>query len=1001
MHRKPRRKYAVYVLICIASILLAHVLRPGEIWADATVSPKFGPDLDVRANTSSTVKSENLAKVVKFVEELAYTEWEHDPYIRPTGDIYRTPNGQLIDGMTHHRVRIYYSPTVAEWMRKCRNEDDEAKTADCDGPNRMKSLPDGSTIVKEMYKTVPPIYPDTDPVIGWAVMVKKNGASHDGWFWVIHFKEAFRSMDTMGTFSYSFCLTCHASTKSQNTFVSYQNLTGQNASSVDGRSYTTAADPLFMKDISAAEMSASGDIRSHRSSIDPDFENLYRDKVIYNGATVPQYSPTATGPVFPDSDYDHVWNQVSPLRETNSYLTSDNCIGCHDATLLVETETPNMLLRDAISDPVTGKTANRLLNLSVYGEWRSSPMGMAGRDPIFYSQLESEINTYPEMSGPIQNKCFSCHGGMGQRQYQADRAKLGKNGDPAFEKQFFDMSMVFAKEGPHAKYGALAREGISCMLCHQMNPEEVNVEPDRLPTTGRFTRPGDHGIIFGSTPPNQLPGGPIRTYPMQQALGLKPTHDKYINSPNMCGVCHVIELEVGHPEATHRFHADAPVADDGHVMMSEAHEQDTYREWLYSAYQTINPEIKVREASAMTCQDCHMARDFQGNGVPINPKVANVENANWPIPPAENLAEQAEITVPNRPGVGRHSFFGMNLFVLTFYQQFTRSVFGLEPDSNPPTGTVPVQDFAIEDGEFQAKNLAAKVKILDVGRTSEHLLVRVQVTNTAGHRLPSGVGFRRAFLEFQVKDQAGRTLWGSGMTNSQGVIVDGPGQHASALESEFTQDWKKLQPHWEVITRQDQAQIYEERYVNQYGPGDRKAYLLNTSFLGIGKVVKDNRLLPIGYQYGLLKEKFDKAEKIYEQNPSGENEHEVEKWESLLPHSQWGIKVPASYPPELVAPMPSGAVSPQDDAAYKDLSGSDIVTFKVPLEDVKDAASVTAQLNYQNIPPYYLRDRFQIGAGGEQTQRLYYLVGHTNTDKTPIDGWKIVVARTAASVSQK
>ena len=32
-----------------------------------------------------------------------------------------------------------------------------------------------------------------------------------------------------------------------------------------------------------------------------------------------------------------------------------------------------------------------VMNVSPFGEWRWSPMGLAGRDPIFYAQLDSEI----------------------------------------------------------------------------------------------------------------------------------------------------------------------------------------------------------------------------------------------------------------------------------------------------------------------------------------------------------------------------------------------------------------------------------------------------------------------------------------------------------------------------------------------------------------------------------------------------------------------------------
>src|SRR5436853_494228 len=49
----------------------------------------------------------------------------------------------------------------------------------------------------------------------------------------------------------------------------------------------------------------------------------------------------------------------------------------------------------------------------------------------------------------------------------------------------------------------------------------------------------------------------------------------------------------------------------------------------------------------------------------------------------------------------------------------------------------------------------------------DRLTARVVVTNKAGHRFPSGVGFRRAFLELAVVRPAGgsrpeRVVWASG-----------------------------------------------------------------------------------------------------------------------------------------------------------------------------------------------------------------------------------------------
>ena len=59
--------------------------------------------------------------------------------------------------------------------------------------------------------------------------------------------------------------------------------------------------------------------------------------------------------------------------------------------------------------------------------------------------------------------------------------------------------------------------------------------------------------------------------------------------------------------------------------------------------------------------------------------------------------------------------------------------------------------------------------------TAAALSARVTVDNKVGHKFPSGVGFRRAFIEFEVLDAKGKPLWASGRTNGAGVIVDDEG----------------------------------------------------------------------------------------------------------------------------------------------------------------------------------------------------------------------------------
>jgi len=131
--------------------------------------------------------------------------------------------------------------------------------------------------------------------------------------------------------------------------------------------------------------------------------------------------------------------------------------------------------------------------------------------------------------------------------------------------------------------------------------------------------------------------------------------------------------------------------------------------------------------------------------------------------------------------------------------------------------------------------------------TDTELVADVTITNLVGHKFPSGVGFRRAFIQFAVLDKDGLPLWTSGRTNSQGVLIDAQGH---PVRGEYF--WKPAcgvmtpeeqkqhyQPHFQEITRQDQVQIYQELTQDPQGK-------LTTSFLSIARRLKDNRLLPKG-----------------------------------------------------------------------------------------------------------------------------------------------------------
>jgi hypothetical protein len=150
-----------------------------------------------------------------------------------------------------------------------------------------------------------------------------------------------------------------------------------------------------------------------------------------------------------------------------------------------------------------------------------------------------------------------------------------------------------------------------------------------------------------------------------------------------------------------------------------------------------------------------------------------------------------------------------------------------------------------------AQHETASVDIQVLEKTADgKLRAVVLVTNKVGHYLPSGVGFRRVFLEFLVRDAAGNLLWASGRTNALGAILDGLTDQVLPSEQPVNFPGVPFQPHYQTIQSGDQVQIYQELVEGSDGH-------LNTSFLRRVKEVKDNRLRPKG---------FDPA--VFANNPS-------------------------------------------------------------------------------------------------------------------------------------
>jgi len=989
--------------------------------------------------------SDYEARLYQFLFRRKYRElgWAVDRGVRDTGPfVLGTYYG------THPAARVWYSPSVIEWLKK------RAEQPGGEFAGKAPAIPDGAMIIKEMF--APPAaryaqvaaeiaskYPN-DPekakqlleaalaskLSAWAVMVKDKSISKDGWFWA---NPAPGSEPDQ--FGYPFlypasgtgnaCLRCHASAKDESTFSSLSNITGFEK---HGEPLRFRVDNSWRKDVSKLQKPAAG--ATEGELLANTYGHLPEAQRPQTRLTVPSmsephadvlstFNPLRVGPngklisilppaeshlsAFPGQWMDHV---PAPGNRASHFLSSDNCLGCHGGLA----GTPYSVTMFVKTGPKYGDG----YNVSPYGEWRWSPMGLAGRDPIFFAQLESELALLEDDVAPkdlpvarqaLTNTCLSCHGAMGQRQLAIDHAhKRPGIRDPNFYYPDYvtltdplTQAAVRAQKAtkvnglrgrhsvyPYHTYGNLAREGISCAVCHHIAPprqwEPGMSSNEKLElflmhsTTGAFP--------YGKA--DQL-GGPfadVKLRPMENALGITPVHEPYLRDSKMCGTCHTINLPnvdwpkdkplpgltLEHQEALNQAARNAAERSDAvplsGVLAGFQHsiEQATYLEWENSSY--AYPKDKAR-----SCHSCHMPGGFRTLDGKIDiqelsTQIATIQDSSYPE--AEHDLENTELDIPVRHDYKRHAFVGLNVVLLELFSQFDR-ILGVDR-SDVMTSATNGNELAIETMLLQARDATVAVDVEIASAKPGKLVADVHVTNKVGHRFPSGVGFRRAFLEVVVVDTTGgveRIVWGSGRTNSVGVIVDGQGEPLATefLDQKDAQGSPRYQPHHERVTREDQVQIYEELVKDAKGE-------FTTSFVHRITHPKDNRLLPFGF----LDPKKDAA--AFERRFGRSN------------------KIRAF----MAATAPHGRAAYDNDFG----AGRDTVRYEMTLPQQLEirALRVKATMYYQSIPPYWLQHRFSQAPDGKATQRLYYLTSHLDTKGTPVESWKLELESNTASVEK-
>jgi hypothetical protein len=797
--------------------------------------------------------------------------------------------------------------------------------------DRKGEIPDGAMIIKEIFNQ----NDDAEPT-DLTIMVKDKAGSWDGWFWTDGQPLLTPSPGSLAdpVYNYDFypnaafglyCVNCHVSADNpESTYSALRNIVNDPITYLLVKPAMEAGPPREFRSgihYRTARMRAAARKMAKpvgRSAVplrkpSNDFWQVF--------AWVPdRFVPDP----LPFKSYDHVVQGPRPDGH-RQFLTSDQCIGCHDATAN-NAAMPNMIFpklagpksKPNAEPPVAG--ADELwVNLSPYGEWRYSLMGFSGRDPVFYTQLETEREIHPELAAEIDDKCLSCHAVMGQRQYVQDKGP----------QTLFTHQPVTDK---NSTYGALARDGVSCTVCHRILADGLGTSQSY---TGQFKLADYPKLIFG-------PYDDVTPLPMQNSLGLTPQYADHIRQSKLCGSCHTVfvpVLDVDKQYTAQQFNHPA----------ASFHEQTTYFEWRNSIY---SDELNGDTPQARSCQDCHMPSKYEDRTLTF--RIANIEDNTFPF--VDNRAPDRDLALKvrgldNRNRYSRHSLHGINLFVTEMFNQ-NPWLLGIPSgggkdgtsggDYLVPKGTRAGMKQALESGLQMARSDTARIEITELRRTERGLFARVTVSNLAGHKFPSGVAFRRAFIEFRVR-VGDETVWVSGATNSWGVIGKSTGGQFFPLPTEFFEG-NRYQPHHTIVRSEDQVQIYEELVKDSKGD-------LTTSFLSLKTEVKDNRLLPKG----------------------------------------WRISGPDARQTE-----PKG-VSPDRNPEYFDESGTNVVQYEVPLgPEVKSSISVTATLYYQSLPPYYLKQRFKY-IDKPATQAFFYFVSMLQL-QGDLKDWKLKIAQASKSV---
>ena len=233
-----------------------------------------------------------------------------------------------------------------------------------------------------------------------------------------------------------------------------------------------------------------------------------------------------------------------------------------------------------------------------------------------------------------------------------------------------------------------------------------------------------------------------------------------------------------------------PFVDASGQVAGEFPEQVPYLEWKASTF-----------SGKISCQGCHMPAAQGG----VHLSVVGRQNLRSPV-------LQHTVVGGNAYMVGMLGVYGEELAVTASSAQFQKK-----------------QGQTVE----QLQGRTATIDLENVGSDGSMLTAEVVIKTMTGHKFPTAFPSRRAWIHLTVQDANGKMLFESGAVQANGAIA-GNDNDADPLAYE---------PHYLGIDGPEQVQIYEAIMGNSEGQP-------TTTLLAGAKYLKDNRLVPAGFDKG-------------------------------------------------------------------------------------------------------------------------------------------------------